>query len=383
MEEVETAAADTTSEHSFPMPGPSHHAHGHIHGNAHCYEHVHMTTPNYPVATNFTSYPDDLDHHQTSWTGSHDPHVTEGDEISTRKIGLPASKRLKTESYSAQNLQMSPKTSVHVRHHHGDRPVGIAQPIQLQGSQAEPLSDTDQTELDKYTSSMKRQHSSIDNSSFSASQVHERMQAVLTPEKSRHSTDVFGDYHQGTTTFQDLVTPQDVRSSFHYLDDVYDSDQSQEVQRFDKFINESSSSCSGPTERLSARETRLESSQESTTSEASSESTGRFLAMYANPDMQTMDSDAYVLSSTAQSDVQFQDSPPNRTGFGGIGQLDMTSEPLSGLNQRGVHRSRNERDCVRDKRRNPPLRIHTPQDLEGTYTYSILCQSIDRWFSGL
>lgn len=387
MEEVETAAADTTSEHSFSIPGPSQRSHGHTHGDAHSYERVHMTTPNYHVATNFQSYHDDVDHHQTSWRGSLDPQLTQGneqDKITTRRIGQPASKRLRTDSYSVQNLQMSPKTSVHVRRHHGDRPVGIAQPIQLQDTQlqhhTEPLSDTEQTELDKHTSShssKKQQHtcSSIDSSLSSTSQVKEETQTV---EKSRHS--MFGDYHHGTTAFQDFVTPLDVKSSVHYFDDVYDSDQSQDVQRFDKFINESnksSISCSEPTEGPFAIETRLESSQESTTSEASSESTGRFLAMYANPDMQTMESaNAYIHSSTAQSNVQFQDSPPHQAGFDGIGQLGTSSEPLSGLGQQDIHRSRHEGECVQERRRNPPVQIQSPQDLKGTVCVCVeyVCQ---------
>ena len=366
MEEVETAAADTTSEHSFP--GHTHHAHGHTHDHAHSCEPLHMMTPNYSMAAN-QSYPN-LDH-QPDWKAGYDSHMTPGaeDDIVTGESVPPASKRRRTESYSAQNLQMSPKTSVHVRRHHGDRPVGIAQPIQLQDTQqTESHSDTEHAEP------IKQQQKSVDNSSSSSStvatQVH--VQTASAAERSRHSTSsigTFGDHSHDTTSLHDLVAPQDKWSSFNYLQDEYDSDQSQDMRRFDKFTNESEKSgiddIHVASEKLSAREARLEPSQGSTTSEASSESTGRFLAMYANPDERLMEGEAYFDSNVTQFDTKFQDSLPDLGGGGGS-RPGLSTEPLSCFgSQQEARPSRHERGLARESGRNSSSKLLTHQSLGG------------------
>ena len=155
MDEVETAAADTTSEHSYT----AHHHHAH--------QPSHMTSPTYSTATH-ESFP----HQRTS---SWEEHATPGggvsemypDEIFAETSSPPMKRpRMAVDTFGSQALQMSPKTSVHVRQRHGGRPVGIAQPIQLQDTQqAETEVDTPDTDLQK----MKSLH---DSSQGVGGQIH-------------------------------------------------------------------------------------------------------------------------------------------------------------------------------------------------------------------
>ena len=370
MDEVETAAADTTSEHSLTR----------YHAQAHSYEQGHMTTPNYPMAAKHP-YSD----HQPSWEANQHLDLPPGlagerereweRDDSPSEIS-PAAKRQRTESFGSQNLQMSPETSVRIRRHHGGRPVGIAQPIQLQDTQqTEPVIDIDDTDFIKRKSSSGgnttiQQHSSIDNDSPSgssssySSQVQQSATAAL---KSKQPMETFGS--QDAPGFHDLVTPLDRRGSANFLEDVYDSDQSQEVPRFDKFINESSKTTGGSGrmsgEKFSMRETRSGLSQESTTSEGSSESTGRFMAMYAAPNMDLANDDAYIHSSTSQSDVKFQISPPNTDSVGGVGRAGMSSQLVRGSAQREARPPSRKRERGRKKQRNPTAQFLTSQSTEG------------------
>lgn len=152
MEEVETAAADTTSEHSFAT-------HRQAHAHRHAYQPDHMTAPTYSMAAQQQqSY---SDNRMTSWDEDHG-HVTSGEgsdgdsDESIIETSSPASKRPRMDvHFGSPGIQMSSKTSMHhVRRIHGSRPVGIAQPIQLQDStqqaeHAEALSDMPDTELEK------------------------------------------------------------------------------------------------------------------------------------------------------------------------------------------------------------------------------------------
>ena len=334
MEEVETAAADTTSEHSSPRY------------HAHSYEPGHVTQPTCSMTTQRT-----LPDHQPPWEASH-LHVVQGDRTDT--------KRPRTEGFGAQGLQMSPKTSVHVRRHHGDRPVGIAQPIQLQDTQqGESLLLREDAELHKFKpSSGLQQHSSMANPLNLSTQVQ-------VSAKSKHSSDTFGDH--GTSGTHDSVTPQERTASISYPEEVYDSDQSQEIQRFDKFINESNKGSRMP-DKLARREIRLGSSQDSTTSETSSESTGRFTALYVTPNMGLLDSDAYIDSSTTQSDVKSQDSPLH--SHRGSGLIPGTSgDPFSAQGsdfvQQEMHPSTLSRDSVRGSKSTSSSRLLSSQSLEG------------------
>ena len=329
MEEVETAAADTTSEHSS-SPRPQYHAHA--------YQPGHMTTPNYP--SKMTGTPLSLsDHHhqsqQHSWEARNVPLARERDLDDSFEFeeGVPPFKTQRMESVGDQSSQMSPKTSVHVRRHHGDRPVGIAQPMQLQDTQqTDPslssaskesslsLASKEDIELQKLPSHSTPQQcssSSAANPFHSSAQVPEQptaATAVAVKSQQSQSSGTFGDSDStGVGALADLVTIQrDSLSTLNYLDEVYDSDQSQESQRFNKFINESSKSSSS-TERLTLSDKQFESLQESTTSsETSSESTTRFIATYVTPNMKYLDSDVCIESSTNQSDVKSLDSPSNQ-----------------------------------------------------------------------
>ena len=353
MDEVETAAADTTSEHSS-SPTPLHHAH--------TYQLGHITPPNYPSKMTGTPLSLSSDHHsqQPTWEARNTQlgREREFDDEFEFEGGAPPFKRQRMETIGDQSSQMSPETSVHVRRHHGDRPVGIAQPMQLQDTQQtsspslpipsaskeSPLSlltskeDIDQLQKQKvpsYSSSpLQLKHSSSSSSSpispFHSSaqvqvQVHSPEQPVATTiptQQSQSTSGTFGDGSGstgGSGTKVDLVVPQDCRKiPINYLDEVYDSDQSQESQRFDKFINESSNKSSGSssTERLTLSDNKqhFESLQESTaSSETSSESTTRFIATYVTPNLKYLDSDACIESSTNQSDVKsILDSPSHQ-----------------------------------------------------------------------
>ena len=351
MDEVETAAADTTSEHSS-SPRPLHHAHA--------YQLGHMTTPNYP--SNMTGTPLSLssDHHsqQPTWEARNAQlgRGREFDDSFEFEGGAPPFKRQRMETVGDQSSQMSPETSVHVRRHHGDRPVGIAQPMQLQDTQQTsspflpipsvskesslPLltskEDIDQLQKQKvpsHSSTPQQKHSTSSSSSSSSSsinpfhssaQVHSPEQPVATTiptQQSQSTSGTFGDSSdstRGSGTQVDLVMPQDSRKiPLNYIDEVYDSDQSQESQRFNKFINESSNKSGGSgsssMERLtlSDKKQHFESLQESTTSsETSSESTAQFIATYVTPNLKYLDSDACIESSTNQSDAKsVLDSP--------------------------------------------------------------------------
>lgn len=347
MDEVETAAADTTSEHSS-SPRPRYHAHA--------YQPDHMTTPNYPSKMTGTPLPLSSDHHHTHHHHHHhsqQPTWEAGSAQLARGRDLddpfgefegeaPPFKKQRIESIGDQSSQMSPETSVHVRRHHGDRPVGIAQPMQLRDAQqADPslssaakepsLSFTgkEDTELQKQkvpshsTPTQQQQHSSSSSANpfhSSAQVVSEQPTAVAAKESARQSqsSGTFGDNDStGSGAQVDLlITPHDGRNPLNYLDEVYDSDQSQESsQRFDKFINESSksggsSSRRSSAERLTLSDKQFESfPQESTTSsssETSSESTAQFIATYVTPNLKYLDSDACIESS---SDVKSLDSP--------------------------------------------------------------------------
>ena len=355
MDEVETAAADTTSEHSS-SPTPLHHAH--------TYQLGHMTPPNYPSKMTGTSLPLSSDHHgqQPTWEARNTQLGRERDfdDLFEFEDGAPPLKRQRMETIGDQSSQMSPETSVHVRRHHGDRPVGIAQPMQLQDTQQtsspslpipsaskeSPLSlltskeDIDQLlqkqKLPSHASSTPQlKHSSSSSSSSSISpfhssaqvQVHSPEQPVATTipsQQSQSTSGTFGtgdssDSTGGSGTKVDLIMSQGSRKiPLNYLDEVYDSDQSQESQRFDKFINESSNKSSGSssTERLtlSDKKQHFESLQESTaSSETSSESTTQFIATYVIPNMKYLDSDACIESSTNQSDAKsILDSPSHQ-----------------------------------------------------------------------
>ena len=311
MEEVETAAADTTSEHSSPRH------------YAPAYQQGHMTTPNYiSKMTGKSQSFSDHHHSQPSW------EVKSAHDVATRDVDdsfegcAPPLKRQKMESFGDQSSQMSPETSVHVRRHHGSRPVGIAQPIQLQDTQqTEPSlssASKEEIELQKQKSSSSLSHStsaqqhstSVVNPFNLSAQVQKQSATVAIQSQS---SDAFGDHHESTGGVHDiqtdLVTPRDSKSTLNYLDEVYDSDQSQESQRFDKFINESSKS-SSTIEKLTLSDTQFESLQDTTSSETSSESTTRFIATYVTPNMKYLDSDVCIESSTNQSDSRSQDSPP-------------------------------------------------------------------------
>ena len=331
MEEVETAAADTTSEHSS-SPRPQYHAHA--------YQPGHMTTPNYPSKMTGTPLSlSDHQHHsqQPSWEARNTQLTRERDldELFEFEGGAPPSKRQRIENIGDQSSQMSPKTSVHVRRHHGDRPVGIAQPMQLQDTQQidpaltsaskEPflsLASMENFELQKqklpsHSTSQQHSSSSAANPLHSSAQVPEQpaaVTAVAVQSQQSQSSSMFGDNDStgGGAPADLVIMPQDSPSTLNYLDEVYDSDQSQESQRFDKFINESSKS-SGSTERLTLSDKQFESLQESTTSsETSSESTTQFIATYVTPNMKYLDSDVCIESSTNQSDVKSLDSPSHQ-----------------------------------------------------------------------
>ena len=323
MEEVETAAADTTSEHSS-SPQPQHYAH--------IYQPGHMTTPNYPSKMTGMplSFSDHHHHGQPPMWEERNTQLASGRDLDDSyefESGAPPFKRQRIENVGDQSSQMSPKTSVHVRRHHGDRPVGIAQPMQLQDTQqTEPflsLSSASMEETDLQmksksfshsTPQQQQQQSSAANPFHPSAQVPEQPPAAVTvavKSQQSQSSGTFGDHESSSGVQVDLVMPWDSKSTLNYLDEVYDSDQSQESQRFDKFINESSKNSSS-TERLTSSNKQFESLQESTaSSETSSESTTQFIATYVTPNMKYLDSDVCIESSTNQSDVKSQDSPPH------------------------------------------------------------------------
>ena len=248
--------------------------------------------------------------------------------------GAPPFKRQRMENVGDQSSQMSPKTSVHVRRHHGDRPVGIAQPMQLQDTQQMDPSlisvseesslsqaskadfELQKQKLPSHSTPQQHSSSSVANPLHSSAQVPEQqaaVTAVAVQSQQSQSSGMFGDNDSTDGGAPgDLVMPRDSLSTLNYLDEVYDSDQSQESQRFDKFINESSKSGSS-TERLTLNDKQFESLQESTTSsETSSESTTQFIATYVTPNMKYLDSDVCIESSTNQSDVKSLDSPSHQ-----------------------------------------------------------------------
>ena len=153
--------------------------------------------------------------------------------------------------------------------------------------------------------------------------------------------------------------PQDGRGSANYLEEVYDSDQSQETQRFNKFINESGGVAIGG---LPKKGTRMTSSHESLSSDASSESTGQFMATYATTSVDSfIDSDSFAHTGSAPG----QESPVE-TPAG------LSSEPLLGMELEGVPPFSHKRDHVREKRRNPPSHVHPSQPLESMSTRALL-----------
>ena len=317
MEEVETAAADTTSEHSS-SPQPQHHTH--------TYQPGHMTAPSYPSKMTGTplSFSDYHHHGQPTWE-ARNTQLASGRDLDDSfefESGAPPFKRQRIENVGDQSSQMSPKTSVHVHRHCGDRPVRIAQPMQLQDAQQTEPSPSlspvskDETELQKQQkSSSYFTPSSAANPFPQSAQVAGQPTAVTVAVKSQQSqsSGKFGDHESSSGAQADLVVPRNSRSTLNYLDEMmYASDQSQESQHFDKFINESSKNSSS-TERLTLSDKQFESLQESTaSSETSSESTTQFIATYVTPNMKYLDSDVCIESSTNQSDVKSQDSPSHQ-----------------------------------------------------------------------